>query len=141
MTDNVEVVLRAFRAVERRDPEALVAIYHPEIEFHDAPSLPYGGSHLGLEAVVEHGPAWAYTWDPVQTETERKMDPRVIAANGEEVVVLYRQRAATLAGERFDNPVLGLYRLRDRKLQRGQMFHFDTAAILNFVVRAKVAGT
>jgi len=140
MTDSIEVVLRAFRAVEQRDPEALVAVYHPEIEFHDAPSLPYGGSQLGLDAVVEHGPAWAKTWDPVQTETERKMDPRVIAANGEEVVVLYRQRAASLAGERFDNPVLGLYEVRDGKLQRAQMFHFDTAAILNFLVRAKLAG-
>jgi len=139
MSENVDVVLQAFGAVERRDAEALVAVYHPEVEFHDAPSLPYGGSQLGREAVAEHGPAWAKTWDPVQTEAERKMDPRVIAASGEEVVVLYRQRGITLAGERFDNPVLGLYRVREGKLQRAQMFHFDTAAILDFLVRARLS--
>jgi uncharacterized protein len=139
MSANIDVVLRAFRAVEQRNPEALVAVYHPDIEFHDAPSLPYGGSQLGLEAVLEHGPAWAKTWDSVQPEAERTMDPQVIAANDPDVVVLYRQRAVTAAGERFDNPVLGLYRVRDGRLQRAQMFHFDTAAILDFLVRAKLS--
>jgi ketosteroid isomerase-like protein len=139
MTSSIAVVLQAFRAVEQRDPEALVAVYHPDIEFHDAPSLPYGGSKFGLEAVLEHAPAWAKTWDPVQTHAERTMDPQVIAANGQDVVVRYRQRAITAAGERFDNPVLGLYRLSDGKLQRAQMFHFDTAAILDFLVRAKLS--
>jgi uncharacterized protein len=141
MSDNIDVVLQAFRAVEQRDPEALVAVYHPDIEFHDAPSLPYGGSQLGLEAVTGHGPAWAKTWDPVQTQAERKMDPQVIAANDQDVVVLYRQRAVNNAGERFDNPVLGLYRVRDGKLQRAQMFHFDTAAILDFLIRAKLSSS
>jgi uncharacterized protein len=140
MSDTIDVILRAFQAVEQRDAEALIGVYHPDIEFHDAPSLPYGGTQIGLAAVIEHGPAWAQTWDPVQTEHERKMDPRVVAANDEEVVVLYRQRGVTSAGERFDNPVLGLYRVRAGKLQRAQMFHYDTAAILNFLVRAKLCG-
>ena len=94
---------------------------------------------LALAAVVENGPAWAKTWDSVQTESERKMDPRVIAASDEEVVVLYRQRGISSAGERFDNPVLGLYRVREGKLQRAQMFQFDTAAILDFLVRARLS--
>ena len=139
MSTNIDVVLQAFQAVEQRDPEALAAVYHPDIEFHDAPSLPYGGTQLGLEAVIEHGPAWAKTWDPVQTQAERRMDPQVIAANEQDVVVLYRQRGVTVAGECFDNPVLGLYRVRDNMLQRAQMFHFDTAAILDFLVRARLS--
>ena len=139
MSNNIDVVLQAFRAVEQRDPDALAAIYHPDVEFHDAPSLPYGGSQLGLEAVIEHGPAWAKTWDPVQTLAERRMDPQVVAASDQDVVMLYRQRAVTLAGERFDNPVLGMYRVRDGMLRRAQMFHFDTAAILDFLVRARLS--
>jgi uncharacterized protein len=139
MSTNIDVVLQAFQAVQQRDPEALAAVYHPDIEFHDAPSLPYGGTQFGLEAVIEHGPAWAKTWDPVQTQAERRMDPQVIAANEQDVVVLYRQRGVTAAGECFDNPVLGLYRVRDSMLQRAQMFHFDTAAILDFLVRARLS--
>jgi hypothetical protein len=64
------------------------------------------------------------------------MDPRLVAARGGEVVVEYRLRALAPSGERFDAPVLGLYRLRAGKLIRAQMFHFDTAAILGFLQRA-----
>ena len=138
---NVEVVLATFRAVERRDVQALLDLYHPEIEFHDALSLPYGGVVTGKPAVEAHSysaASWAATWGPLQpTEAERRMDPRVVAASGDEVVVLYRQRAVGAAGERFDAPVLGLYQVRKGKLARAEMFHFDTAAIVGFLARAK----
>jgi ketosteroid isomerase-like protein len=137
IADNIDVVLQAFGAVERRDRDGLVALYHPEIEFHEAHSLPYGGTARGLEAVLEHAPKWAETWDPLQTEAEREMDPRVVAASGDEVVVLYRHRAVGATGEHFDGPVLGLYRVRDGKLARAQMFHFDTAAVVGFLEQAK----
>jgi hypothetical protein len=64
------------------------------------------------------------------------MDPRVVAANGEEVVILWRQRGASPVGDRIDTPVLGLYQLRDRKLARAQMFYFDTAGVLSFLAKA-----
>lgn len=64
------------------------------------------------------------------------MDPRVVAAGEDEVVVLWRQRGVGPAGERFDGEVLGLYRFRDGKLARAQMFYFDTAAVAGFLARA-----
>jgi uncharacterized protein len=137
MNESTDVILRVFRAVEQRDARELFALYHPEVEFHEAPSLPYGGSTIGFAAVANEAWKWAATWDPIQSEAERKMEPRVVAANDDEVVVLYRQRAVDPAGRRFDNPVLGLYRVRDAKLQRAQMFHFDTAAIVGFLQGAK----
>jgi ketosteroid isomerase-like protein len=143
VSDSVDVVLRAFRAVEQRDPDALYALYHPEVEFHEAPSLPYGGAFRGedVERDRQGGEGtWSGTWNPVQpTAAERAMDPRVVAAEGDEVVVLYRQRAVDRAGRRFDRPVLGLYEVRDGKLARAQMFHFDTAAILEFLSAAACA--
>jgi ketosteroid isomerase-like protein len=139
MSDNIDLILRLFQAVEERDRDTVLALYHPEVEFYDAPSLPYGGSRHGFEAVVGSAWEWAETWDPVQNEAERKMDPRVVAANDDEVVVLYRQRAVDPAGHRLDAPVVGLYRVRDEKLRRAQMFHFDTAAIVRFLDRAEHA--
>jgi len=65
------------------------------------------------------------------------MDPRVVAASEEEVVVRWQQRAVSSTGERFDAPVLGLYRMRDRKLVRAEMFYFDAAAVNTFLTRAK----
>ena len=142
MTESVDVVLHAFRAVEGRDREELLALYHPEVEFVDAPSLPYGGTFRGKEDIRNQldrspGETWLGTWDPLQpTDAERSMDPRVVAASENEVVVLYRQRALAPNGERFDAPVLGLYEVRDGMFARAQMFHFDTAAVVDFLVRA-----
>ena len=131
-----DLILRAFRAVEQRDYEALIALYHPEVEFHEAPSLPDGGSTVGREAVAADL-GWLETWGPLQpTEAERRMDPRIIGDDGTNVVALYRQRAVARSGRRFDSPVLGLYEVRDAKFARAQMFHFDTAAILEFLEAA-----
>lgn len=135
---NIGLVLESFRAVERRDARQLIAVYHPDIEFHDAPSLPYGGVIRGRPGMESHDRAWARTWAPLQpTDAERRMDPRVVAATEREVVVLYRQRAVGPGGERLDGPVVGLYEVRDGKLIRAQMFHYDTAAIVGFLATAR----
>jgi len=139
---NAEVVLAVIRAVEERDADALFELYHDDVELHDAPSLPYSYTARGKAAMrdqLEMAPerTWLGTWGPLQpTESERRMDPRVIASDGDEVTVLYTTRAVAPDGERFDSPVLGLYEVRDGKFARAQMFHYDTAAILAFLERA-----
>jgi uncharacterized protein len=136
MSDAAEIVLRAFRAVEQRDYDALIALYHPEVEFHEARSLPYGGMSQGKEAVAADL-GWLETWGPLQpTEGERRMDPQIISDDGRRVVALYRQRAVDRSGRRIDLPVVGLYEVRDGKFARAQMFHFDTVAILEFLATA-----
>lgn len=140
-----EVALDAIKAVEQRDLEGLLALYHEDVEFHDAGSLPYGGVNRGLAAISKQlvnrpEETWIGTWGPLQpTEAERRMHPRVIASAGDEVVVIYRQRALSPAGEYFDAPVIGLYEVRDRKLARAQMFHYDLAAVIAFLERARNA--
>jgi ketosteroid isomerase-like protein len=135
---NVQVMLEIFRALEERDPnrrtvdEREEALYHPNVEFHWSPALPYGGTFRGKDAAV-----WSATWNPLQpTAAERKMDPRVIGADDHQVVILYRQRGVSPGGERFDGEVIGLYELRDFKLSRAQMFYFDEAALVRFLQRA-----
>jgi ketosteroid isomerase-like protein len=136
MNRECEVALAAIRAVEERDAETLFGLCHVEVEFHEAPTLPYGGSSRGKEFVrrqLDEEPerTWLGTWEPLQqTVRERRMDPRVIATDGETVVIMYRQRAVAASGERLDAPVLCLYHVRDGKLARAQLFHFDTAAIM-----------
>jgi uncharacterized protein len=137
-----QLVLETFRRVEQRDAGHLLSLYHPEVEFYDAPSLPYGGvdGACGLPAAARHARAWAETWAPLQpTQAERRMDPRVVACNDREVVVVYRQRAVGAGGERLDSPVVGLYEVRDGKLARAQMFHYDTAAVTAFLASARGA--
>jgi len=137
--ENEKLVLEVFGAIERRDPQhpdprPLLDLCAPDIEFHWPASLPYGGTRRGL---TRSGPSWDQIWGPLQpTEAERRMDPRVVAANGDDVVVLWRQRGISRAGDRFDDEVLGLYRVREHKLARAQMFYFDTVALANFLGRA-----
>ncbi len=139
VVENIEVMLEIFRRIEGRspqrpEPERALALFQPDVEFHWPPSLPYGGIVRGLRA---EGRTWGETWDPLQpTKAERRLDPRVVAASEDEVVVLWRQRGLSPAGDRFEGEVLGLYRLSKGKLARAQMFYFDTAAVVSFLAKA-----
>jgi ketosteroid isomerase-like protein len=139
-TPNAETMLAIFSAIERRDGARLRDLFDPEAELHWPSPLPYSrpaGAHQEPPARPGTQPTWEETWDPLQpTEAERRMDPRVVAAGGDEVVVLWRQRGISPAGERFDGPVLGLYRLRAGRLVRAQMFYFDPVALVGFLARA-----
>lgn len=131
---NATVMLDIFSAIERRDPKRLAELCHPDVEFCWPAALPYGGTTRG---VGTEPPTWIRTWATLQpTEAERSMEPRVVASKGDEVVVLWRQRSLSPDGERFDGPVLALYKVRDGRLARAQMFHFDTSALVEFLARA-----
>jgi ketosteroid isomerase-like protein len=131
---SVEVVLECFAAVEQRDERRQRELFHPEVEFLWPPSLGYGE---GRNAGTGERPGFEEIWDPWQpTDVERRLDPRVVAASDDEVVVLWQQRGIDAAGDRFECPVLGLYEVRDRRLVRAQMFYFDTTAASDFLSRA-----
>jgi ketosteroid isomerase-like protein len=131
---NATVMLDIFSAIERRDARRLAELCHPDVEVSWPTALPYGGTARGLGT---EPPTWIHTWAPLQpTEAERSMEPRVIASQGDEVVVLWHQRGLSPGGERFDGPVLALYTVRDGRLARAQMFYFDTPALVAFLARA-----
>lgn len=130
---SVDVILAAFDAVEDHDDARLAELCHPDAEFHWPPNLPYGGTVRGVRPGSPPA-GWEAAWDPVQpTESERRLDPRVVAATDDEVVVLWHQRGLAPGGERFDSEVLGLYRVRRGKLARAQMFYFDPVAASAFL--------
>jgi ketosteroid isomerase-like protein len=135
-TRSTEIVLETFRAVEHRDLERLLSLYHPDVELVWPESLPYGGTFRGSESPPP-GRTWDDTWDPLQpTGAERRMDPRVVAAAGDDVVVLYHQRGVSGTGRRLDQDVLGWYTVDGGKFARAQMFYFDTVALTAFLADA-----
>lgn len=135
MSGNVSVVLEIFRAVERRDGEALLALCDPAVEFIWPSSLPYGGK--GLEGLAENAVAFRAAWDDFQTPAERQMEPVVVGAAGDEVVVCWQQKGVDRAGRRLQMPVLARYRVRNGKLARAQMFYFDTVEVAGFLADAQ----
>jgi len=46
---NVDVMLEIFSAIERRDSQRLLELFHPDVKLHWPPSLPYGGTSRGLK--------------------------------------------------------------------------------------------
>src|SRR5215469_6287666 len=135
--ENSKTILAIFRAIEDRDAAQFRALLQPDFEIHWPSSLPYGGTFRGLEPQPR---GWGATWHPLQpTEAERKMDPQVVAAHGDDVVVLWHQRGRSRDGESIDEEVFGFYRFRDGKLARAQMFYFDTVRVANFLAKAQLA--
>ena len=133
---DAQIVLETFRAVEARDFERLLELYDPDVEFVWPPSLPYGGVFRGAE-IVDMSVAFAAVWDPLQpTDAERRMDVRVVACDGGEVVAQYHQRGIDSTGKRFETEVLGLYLIRDGRFARAQMFYFDPLGLHDFLRRA-----
>jgi len=136
--NNETLVRDLFKAIETRDIDRVLEIYDPEVEFHWPPALPYGGSTRGASSGSSEA-SWQSVWLPLQPEpSDRHLDPRVIASNDREVVVLYHQRGRDPQGNVFDGEVIGLYEVMDSKLRRAQMFSFDERALLEFLRHAQV---
>jgi ketosteroid isomerase-like protein len=134
---NSEIVLDVLNAVETRDMERLATLYHPEIEFNWPPSLPYGGTHRGA-GVVAMSNKFRDTWAHLQrSEAERRMDPVVISSSGEDVVVRYTWRGRDSVGRSIAADTLAHYQVRDGKLARAKMYHFDLTGLLDFLSMAK----
>ena len=137
--DNADIVLRAISAVEGRRLDDVRALYHPDIEFHWQPGLPYGGDHSG-PAVAAMDRTFADTWIPLQPDAEtRRMDPQVVAATDGHVVVSYMWRAKDQRGARFETETLAHYQVKDEKLRYARMFHYDLPGLLAFLDRAALA--
>ena len=52
--ENVEVAKRTYEAFGRGDLPAVLANFDPNVEWHAAEGLPWGGQHNGPEAVAEN---------------------------------------------------------------------------------------
>lgn len=135
---NTERILEIFRRIEERDPKRpnparMFELFQPDIQFHCPPSLPYARADTNRPPIT-----WDEVWNPLQpTVEERRMDPRVIAEGGDEVVVLWRQRGVSPGGERYQGEVLGLYRFREGKLAPAKMFYFDSEGVTAFLRKAR----
>lgn len=71
--NNIQTILKVFKAVEDRDNKSMLDLCQPDVQFFWPRSLPYGGEFSGLD---RSGPTWGETWIPLQpTEAERQMHP------------------------------------------------------------------
>jgi hypothetical protein len=91
---HIRVVLEVFAAIEQRDAARFQARTHPGVTICWPPSLPWNAGIPGRpDEDGQHALSWLEVWAPLQpTAAERQMDPEVIAAADDRVVVQWRQR-------------------------------------------------
>jgi hypothetical protein len=68
--ENVAIVREANTAFNRRDLDHWIDFFDPEIEYHDAPGLPDGGVHRGLEAFRRHAESYLSAWSDAKVELD-----------------------------------------------------------------------
>jgi hypothetical protein len=127
-------MLTLLAAIERREGELIQQLYHPDIEFHWPPGLPYSGVYKGgtLGKMQE---CFGSIWTALQpTEEQRRMDPRVLATGPEgRVIVHYTWKGLSRDGVAFQTETLADYQVEDSKLRRAQMFYYDLPGLIGFL--------
>jgi ketosteroid isomerase-like protein len=112
--ENVEIVRRAWEAYKRRDNEAALALYDPEIEIDLRGEARVGtGVYYGLEGVQAFFRDWVSTFGDVRSEVEEWIDA------GDQVIAMVRSYGR---GKRSGVPVdmleAHLWTVRDGRLRR-----------------------
>jgi ketosteroid isomerase-like protein len=137
MPDDVDAVRRLFAAVEKREFDSLLACYSGDIEINEAAVLPWGGVWRGPDGVAAHAAEFMRTWGALQGPQEARLDAQFFRDGEGTVCALFRHRAVDpVSGARFDAPEVGIYRIRNHRIVRSQMFHADSAAVVAFLSNA-----
>lgn len=135
MHANVEVVRRLFDAVERRDFEAMLDCYAPDVEINESADLPYGGTYHGHDGARQHAIAFMRTWGRFQQDgADARLDARFAEGPDGVVTAVFHHRATDHdRGEHIDGDEVSVYEVRDEKIVRSQMFHFEQGKLARFL--------
>ena len=135
--ENADIVLGALSALEECRMDDLQALYHPEIEFHWQPGLPYEGDHSGA-GVAAMSEMFGAIWTPLQPDHEtRRLSPNIVAAQDDHVVVNYIWRGIDRHGSKFQTETLAHYQVQDGRLRDARMYYYDLAGLIAFLERAR----
>jgi uncharacterized protein len=115
----VAAVRESYSAFARGDLDAVLALLHDDVEWHQAQGLPHGGLYRGVDEVRRH------VFEPLGREwwAEFAARPDELIDGGDEVVVLGRYLGIGKAtGRRLDVPFVHVWSLRDGKAWRFRQF-------------------
>ena len=118
----MEIVRRVYEAAARRDSDAVLALYHPEVEWVPGGDHPLGGM-IGEARGSEGLRRWMREWHQMWEEYEDTLE-ELIAAEGEKVVSVStmrgRGRGSGVSVESTSNA--GVWTIRDGRIIRVEWF-------------------
>ena len=118
---NRRAIEAAYRAMIAGDQGALFALLAVDVEFHEASSLPYGGSFSGLEGARAGVVGMFSAWSHLRVEIEE------LVAGGDLVIVyLWMRATARATGEVYEGPTAELFRFKDGKISEWRPIYWDT---------------
>ena len=118
---NRTALMQAYAALPVGDTEKWWSYFDPDVEFHEAPSLPYGQSTKGLEAAKQGMGDMFTAWKHINVRVEE------FTAAGD-LVIIYLHLTATSrkTGEVYAGPVAELFRFRNDKIIEWRPIYWDT---------------
>ncbi len=121
---NRTVLTRALDALAQGDSAPFWAIFDPEVTFHEASCLPYGGTHQGIKATRR-----AYEHMSSHYSGMRSVMEAVLASR--DIVMLYQTITFEVAanGNTGSLPVVELFRFRNGKVVEWRALYFDACMV------------
>jgi uncharacterized protein len=121
--ENVEIMRRAYEAMNRDGLDAVVRFAHADIEFVPPPELPTGPAR-GVEAVEQFARQWVETFDDFRIEPERFIDA------GNQVVVFVRDSGRVKGSDaEIHNRFIHVWTLAAGKVMKWQTFTDESRAL------------
>ena len=123
--ENVEIVRRAFEASARRDADAVLALYDPDVEW-DASRTQAGFADVyrGHDGLRRFFREWREAWDSDEYEYDELIEA------GDAVISIATQRGRGQAsGLQIARPLVGIWTIRDGKIVRVVWFRTREEAL------------
>ena len=122
---NRQALIDAYEAVSAGDYAPYWALIDPSVVFHEAPYLPYGGSHHGIEAVERAFAAVAATFSANRVEHHE-----VLTAG--EYCISYFTCTFRIASNGVTGtlPVTEIFRFKNGKIVDWRVNYFDAAMMV-----------
>ena len=118
---NKDIVLAFLDASVRGDEEAMRDLLHPDVQFIEADSLPYGGISEGPEDIIELIRRIFKTWEDTDVTVQQ------VLGDGDRVVLLAEMTGrGRTTGTAFQMPIAEIWLLDNGKIKQMRPFYFDT---------------
>jgi ketosteroid isomerase-like protein len=126
--ENVEIVRRAFAAVNRGDRETAIGLLHPEVVIDATRRVFNPTTYVGMRGIRQWMADTDETWEQFGFEASEVIDV------GDKVVVIGRLFGKGKAsGVRVGQPMAGIWTVRDGRIVRGEIGYTDRRVVLKAV--------
>ena len=125
---NRQTIMHALDAVVAGNIETFWSIFDPDVVFHEASCLPYGGAHRGLEATKSAFASLSHVFSKNHVIFEQ-----VLAAGN--IVIAYQTIDFRIRanGSTGSIPVAELFRFQNGKVIEWRALYFDSALVAGLI--------